>query len=226
MLANIILTGIAQASPLAAHIRIPLTWYHSATFSEYPDETATQIRRVYENPFERHTRRTFCGVCGTPLTYWSEHPRTEADYIQVTMGSLHREDLGDLEDLGLIPESPIEVPRFEIPAISGRGAVGPSEAISEDSVAATSAALRPNATHRETDGVPWFDSIIEGSSLGGRLKTTRGTRQSADGTTRIEFEITEYSDDGNEARGSSGSNGKRKLGDREDVDTMEGVSQS
>lgn len=223
--ANTDSSGIAQANPLSAHIRIPLTWYHSATFAEYPDETATQIRRVYENPFERHTRRTFCGVCGTPLTYWSEHPRSEADYIQVTMGSLRREDLGDLDDLGLIPESPIEAPQFEIPAIAGRQTATSGNA-TLDSVAASSSALHPPGTHRETNGIPWFNSIIEGSSLGGRLRTTRCTRQSADGMTRIEFEITEFQDDGTEHSEPSVNNGKRKLADRADVDDMEGVSQS
>lgn len=221
--ADIDSTGIAQANPLSAHIRIPLTWYHSATFAEFPDETPTSIRRVYENPLERHTRRTFCGVCGTPLTYWSEHPRTEADYIQVTMGSLSRDDLGDLEDLGLIPESPIEAPQFEVPAIAGGRAAGTGDATS-DAVAAGSTALHPSGTQRETTGIPWFDSIIEGSSLGGRLRTTRGTRQSADGLTRFEIEITEFNDDGTELSDSSGNNGKRKLGDRTDVDEMEGVS--
>ncbi|KAF3770206.1 hypothetical protein M406DRAFT_233428, partial [Cryphonectria parasitica EP155] len=190
------------ATPLSAHIRIPLTWYHSATYALYPDETAAQIRRVYENPLEGHSRRQFCGFCGTPLTYWSEEPRAEADYIQVTMGSLCREDLGDLEDLGLIPASP--------------------------------SALQPVTTAttittggRETTSIPWFDSIVEGSSLGGRLRTTKGTRRSGDGTTRIEFEIIEYNEGGGGGGGGGGEaedsstpsaagNGKRKLGDRDD----------
>ncbi|KAJ4420111.1 hypothetical protein N0V82_004558 [Gnomoniopsis sp. IMI 355080] len=218
---------IAQANPLSAHIRIPLTWYHSATFAEFPDERPSSIRRVYEDPFERHTRRTFCGVCGTPLTYWSEQPRTEADYIQVTMGSLAREDLGDLDDLGLIPESPIEAPQFEIPAIASRQVPGPKSGdATSDPVEATSTALHPTGAHRETTSIPWFDSIMEGSSLGGRLRTTRGTRQSADGRTRFEIEIIEFNDDGTELSDTAGNNGKRKLGDRTDIDDMEGVSQS
>lgn len=164
-------------------------------------------------------------MCGTPLTYWSEHPRTEADYIQVTMGSLRREDLGDLEDLGLIPESPIEAPKFEIPAIAGRQAAEPTGAASNP-ITEAPIALHSTGTHRETSSIPWFDSIIEGSSLGGRLKTTRGTRQSADGTTRIEYEITEFNDDGTEISEFPGNNGKRKLGDRTDIDDMEDISQS
>lgn len=218
--------GLAQASPLSAHIRVPLTWYHSATFSHYPDETPTQIRRVYENPFEAHTRRTFCGVCGTPLTYWSEHPHSEADYIHITLGSLRREDLGDLEDLGLLPESPVE---YDIAERAGRaeeeGAAGGSgAAVSGAGPTASAAPPSSDIVHREID-IPWFDSIMEGSRLGGRLRTTRGTRQSADGTTRIEFEITEYTDEV-DIGGSPSGNGKRKLGDRDDADQMEGVNQS
>lgn len=215
-------TGIAQASPLSAHIRVPLTWYHSATISHYPDETATQIRRVYENPLEAHTRRTFCGVCGTPLTYWSERPHSEAAYIQVTIGSLRRDDLGDLEDLGLLPESPVEEERFDIPARGGRqeeGAASGTAATSESPAAASVA--HPAGAHREID-IPWFDSIVEGSRLGGRLRTARGARQSADGSTRVEFEITEYTDEGDvtEAGGCPGSGGKRKRDDMESASQL------
>lgn len=141
------------------------------------------------------------------------------------MGSLRREDLGDLEDLGLVPQSPIEAPTFEIPAIAGRQAAGSTDTASSPSTAA-STALHTSGTYRETNSIPWLDSIIEGSSLGGRLKTTRGTRQSADGTTRIEYEITEFNDDGTEISEFSGNNGKRKLGDHTNVDEMEDVSQS
>lgn len=141
------------------------------------------------------------------------------------MGSLRREDLGDLEDLGLIPESPVEAPTFEIPAIAGRQAAGSTDT-SSSPVTAAPTALHTSGTHRETSSIPWFDSIIEGSSLGGRLKTTRGTRQSADGTTKIEYEITEFNDDGTEISEFPGNNGKRKLGDHTNVDDMEDVSQS
>ncbi|ROV98971.1 hypothetical protein VSDG_03777 [Cytospora chrysosperma] len=218
----------AQASLLAAHVRVPLTWYHSATFAFFPDETASSIRRLYENPFEGHARRHFCGFCGTPLTYWHERPRSEADYIQVTVGSLCREDLGDLEDMGLIPDSPTsEGETFELPARGGRE---PAQATGQgDQIpVTTSTSLQPMG--RETQSIPWIDSIVEGSRLGGRLKGAKGTHQSADGTTRIDWEIVEYHGEGvddEDAGSSSSNNGKRKLGDRDDVDDgqMEGVSQ-
>lgn len=141
------------------------------------------------------------------------------------MGSLHREDLSDLEDLGMIPDSPVEAPQFEIPAIASRQV--PEDKSGDDTsdpTAANSTALRPTGAYRETTSIPWFDSIMEGSSLGGRLRTTRGTRQSADGRTRFEIEITEFNNNGTEPGEAAGNNGKRKLGDRTDVDDMEGVS--
>lgn len=213
-------TGVAQASPLSAHLRIPLTWYHAATIAQFPDETATQIRRVWEENSNGYARRGFCGFCGTPLTYWSEHPRAERDYIQVTMGSLCREDLGDLEDLGLIPETPSEEagPTAGAPTTLELPSRSAAVAISTD-VGGEEVALRPG---RETTSIPWFDSIVEGSRLGGRLRTARGSRVSADGASRVEWEVVEYTDDGGGSETvstpSSHNGAKRKMGDRDDVD--------
>lgn len=147
------------------------------------------------------------------------------------MGSLCREDLGDLEEMGLVPGSPVsESDTFELP--SGRRR-GPDQATDEVNPAPVTTSTTRQPVGRETLSIPWIDSIVEGSSLGGRLKKTKGTRQSADGTARIEWEIVEYNDDQDddnaddgEAGSSSSNNGKRKRGDRDDVDDrMEGVSQ-
>lgn len=212
------------------------------------------IRRVYENPFEGHTRRHFCGFCGTPLTYWSDAPRGEANYIQVTMGSLCRDDLGDLEEMGLVPESPSSPGSTSSSRIGGAGrglsspiGGGDGMVTAEDEDArvqqqkqqqqlvmhrlaspttvSTSAAVVPLRGGRETTGIPWFDTILEGSRLAGRLKTTKVTRQSANGTRRVEWEIVEYTD--NDPGTPSTSNGKRKMDDRDDADDahMEGVGQ-
>ncbi|KAJ9134434.1 Mss4-like protein [Pleurostoma richardsiae] len=183
------------ASPLTAFIRVPLTWYHSATFAHFPDETRSMIRRVYENPFEQHAKRHFCGFCGTPLSYWSEEPRSEADYIQLTLGSLRREDLLDLEDLGLIPDSESE----REPTGSRSGTSTPEE--------------QRLTRARETLSVPWFDSMVAGSRLG-KLRTSKGSRQSSDGRTRVEWEIVEWTEDD----GDSPSLGKRKVGEMEGAD--------
>jgi hypothetical protein len=90
---------------LTAFLRVPLDWYHSTTFAFFPDETNAMIHRQYTCPTEQYAMRYFCGFCGTPLSYWSEEPRTEAEFIQVTLGSLSTKDLEDLEDLGLLPDS-------------------------------------------------------------------------------------------------------------------------
>lgn len=227
---------------MSAHIRVPIEWYHSATFSFFPDETAAMIRRVYDNPFEGHTRRHFCGFCGTPLTYWSEWPRGEANYIQVTMGSLCREDVGDLEELGLVTETPTS-PSSSSPRGPSRGspveggvsntgmtAEGDSGYQQQQqpttAIGGTSSALARGG--RETTTIPWFDTLLEGSRLARRVRSTRGSRQSADGTTRVEWEIVEYTDDPSDPGTPSTGNGKRKLGDRDDADEdaqMEGVGQ-
>lgn len=203
------------------------------------------IRRVYENPFEGHTRRHFCGFCGTPLTYWSDLPRGEANYIQVTMGSLSREDLGDLEELGLILEtptspssssrgrslnSPVEGGGGDAMTVEGddyqqqpqRGVVSPRIAIGTSSALAST-----GRGGRETTSIPWFDTLLEGSILAGRMRSSKGSQQSADGTTRVEWEVFEYTNDANDADTPSTGSGKRKLGDRDDADDaqMEGVSQ-
>lgn len=231
--------GIAQASPISAHIRIPIEWYHSATFSFFPDETTAMIRRVYENPFEGHTRRHFCGFCGTPLTYWSDQPRGESNYIHVTMGSLCREDLGDLEEMGLIPETPTSPGGTAVSSRAasrgspiGTKAEGDAQQqlhlASPPTAIGTTSVTVPVRAGRETTGIPWFDTMLEGSRLSGRIKTTKGSRQSADGTTRVEWEVVEYTDDTSQpGTPASANNGKRKLGDRDDADDtqMDGISQ-
>lgn len=235
---------LAQASLLSAHIRIPLNWFYSATVAYFPDETATTIRRVYESPAENYARRQFCGYCGTPLTFWTEQPRGEGDYIHVTLGSLCRDDLGDLDELGLIPESPSSEEGGgggvggspELPVRGGGGGGGILEAAQQASEAQRVSAALSTASQpigRESRGIPWIESLVEGSSLGGRLKRASVTRRSADGSAWAQWHIVEYGDDGHghgqaessEAGGSSGNNGKRKLADRDDGDVREGAAQ-
>lgn len=154
------------------------------------------IRRVYTHPSQEHAKRQFCGFCGTPLSYWSEEPRSEAEFINLTLGSLLQEDLQDLEDLGLIPEE--------------------SESEPEDKQVGSP--RRGNAL-RQSFGVPWFDGMVEGTRLG-RMRRTHGIRRSDDGTVKVEWEIIEESDgaDANDVEMETGStsSGKRKLQDRDD----------
>lgn len=154
------------------------------------------IRRVYTHPSQEHAKRHFCGFCGTPLSYWSEEPRSEAEFINLTLGSLLQEDLQDLEDLGLIPEE--------------------SESELEEKQVGS-----PNRDHalRQSFGVPWFDGMVEGTRLG-RMRRTHGIQRSDDGTVKVEWEIIEESDGPESAdvdmETGSTSSGKRKLQDRDD----------
>ncbi|RAK78384.1 uncharacterized protein BO72DRAFT_476675 [Aspergillus fijiensis CBS 313.89] len=92
-----------HGSPLTAWLRVPLSWYQSHTQSFFPDETHASIRRIFSPHHAPHTQRVFCGFCGTPLTYWSEVPRDEADFMSVSLGSLFGEHQRKLEDLDLLP---------------------------------------------------------------------------------------------------------------------------
>ncbi|KAI0177580.1 hypothetical protein BJ166DRAFT_585685 [Pestalotiopsis sp. NC0098] len=189
---------IASATPLSAFLRVPLTWYHSQTFPFYQDESRSAIRRVYSHPAEEHTQRHFCGFCGTPISYFTEQPRTEADYIQLTLGSLLTEDLHDLEELGLLnDEDDDEEDVMDIAPV----------------IPAASTGLQ--LIGRDFTHIPWFDSFIQGSRLG-NARTSRGVQQSRDGTTRVEWEITEWTgedDDGDDVDTESSATGKRKRRD-------------
>lgn len=153
------------------------------------------IRRVYTHPSQDYSKRHFCGFCGTPLSYWSEEPRSEAEFINLTLGSLLREDIRDLEDIGLIPQDGDE------DAPSG----------SETAPAATPTT---RTALQQSFGVPWFDGLIEGSRLG-NMRRSYGTRRSRDGQTSIEWDIVEFSENGGGETGEGDAAlthlGKRKL---------------
>ncbi|RGP63714.1 hypothetical protein FLONG3_9803 [Fusarium longipes] len=198
---------IPLATPLAAYIRVPLSWYHSTTYSFFPDETHALIRRVYTHPSQEHSKRNFCGYCGTPLSYWSEDPHTEADFINLTLGSLLREDLRDLEDMGLIPEEEDDKNITRQPS----------------NVVGRSAALR------QSYGVPWFDGMVEGTRLG-NMRRSQGVQKSQDGRVKVEWEIVEYSGNGDDSNESPQGDiememsvpGKRKMKDRDDLESATG----
>ncbi|KAI9166744.1 Mss4 [Paramyrothecium foliicola] len=188
---------IPLGTPLAAYIRVPLAWYHSTTYAFFPDETHSSIRRVYTHPSQQHSKRQFCGFCGTPLSYWSENPYSEADFINLTLGSLLREDIRDLEDLGLIPDN---------------------ETQDTASRAVTTTEPARGTALRHSFGVPWFDGLVEGTRLG-NLRRSQGIQKSQDGQVQVEWEIIEYAD------GDSGDSdeqmtmttpAKRKLQDRDE----------
>jgi len=153
---------------------------------------------------ERDAKRHFCGFCGTPLSYWSESPPSEAEYISLTLGSLSGSDLRDLDELGLLPKEALE-------ELEQRDA---------GEVPSTKTIIGEEALQGEGHQVvPWFESMLQGSSLG-KVRRSRGTRHTRDGSVRMEWEIVELLPDDDAAEGNTQATGKRKLGDVESPDAV------
>lgn len=75
-----------------------------------------------------------------------------------------------------------------------------------------------SAPVRVTQGLPWFESMIEGSKLG-RVRVSRGQKE-MDGGRKVEWEVVEWTDDAEEG---GNINSKRKLADVEsEVVVMQG----
>ena len=214
--------GRTHGTPLTAWLRVPLDCYQSHTRSYFPDETHTSIRRIFVPHHAPHTQRVFCGFCGTPLTYWSEDPREESDYMSVTVGSLFGDHQRLLEDLDLLPEeseSDEETPAEEQVEVSRSGQ--PLSSTPSSSVVVPTAGNDPQVSRQyrqgNMGGIPWFEEMVEGSRLGRLLKTRRGMGISDDQSTMMQWEVSEmrHDDSDQEVRAissSSQSTGKRRQG--------------
>lgn len=156
------------------------------------------------------------------MSFWTEEPATERDFINIFLGSLNRRDLLALEDLDVLPDD-----------VNLEAA-----AIADDVLASTSGALEQRPTHREvtqadtgllrtsrsgvTGGISWFEDMMQGSQLGQHSSRRKGYGTSADGTTTMSWEVSEYYDDGDEGTSVPVNTSKRKAQDiTEDDQEME-----
>ncbi len=113
----------------------------------------------------------------------------------MTLGSLVDEDLGLLEELGLMTEP------------------------SSDEETAKNVESQPQrqvAQQRPRDqvmnrGAPWFEELVRDTRLG-RMRHRKGGQTSRDGTVRIEWEVMEWNG-GDEGSAGETTSGKRKLED-------------
>lgn len=187
-----------SANPLTLWLRVPLPWYTSATFAHFPDESRTSIKRSYSSPSTAHTRRQFCGYCGTQLSSWNERTREEAEHISLTVGSLLDEDQELLGELGFLPSSES----------------------SDDEVSVVASPLRSNDARTvvtpaelQNRGAPWFEEIVRNTRLG-RFKQQRGAH--SDNGVRVEWEVTEWTEgDDADDEGSSAPNKRLKTGNED-----------
>ncbi|KAF4626004.1 hypothetical protein G7Y89_g12158 [Cudoniella acicularis] len=124
---------------------------------------------------------------------WSEESPDDADYISLTLGSLAGSDLRDLEDLGLLPQKAFE----------------DAENNKEKVENVVPYADSNNLSGEANEGLPWFETMVEGSRLG-KMKKSRGATHSGNGRYKIEWEIVEWTD---ESENEVTSPGKRKLGE-------------
>ena len=137
--------------------------------------------------------------------------------MSVTVGSLVGEDQRLLEELDLLPRGSRSEELLQ---------AQPTAVTSSSSLASPSVQVQPpGSSHfarsfREgaTAGIPWFEEMIQGSQLGRVGKSRRGMGVSNDGSTRIEWEVSEWRDDGTggspdfeSESGPAGSSGKRKI---------------
>lgn len=220
---NVPHVGRFHGTPITAWLRVPLDWYQSHTRAFFPDETHSSIRRAHIPWHAPHTRRIFCGFCGTPLTFWTEEPRDEADFMSVAIGSLFAEDQRALEDLNLLPGDSDEEVTEVMPSSSS--AIAPTLEPSSSVVASSGNSPNISRSFRRgtADGIPWFEEMVEGSRLGRLMRARRGMGMSEDRSTMIEWEVSEWHDDGTHAiqqedSDSSGRiTGKRKRGRHSDT---------
>ena len=184
----------------ALSLRVPLAHIHSTTCSFFPDETPDMIKRVFTPHQAPHTRRHFCGLCGSLLSHWSEETPEEAEWIYVNIACLRRDSMDLLEEAGVLPSVGSENKEMVQTATGGTKRAAD---IGEG---------------REVRGTPWFEDMIQGSELG-RIKRRKGVGANSDAHTTVEWEITEC--EGNEGDVAVTSTGKRKLGSLDQVDTTE-----
>ena len=118
----------------------------------------------------------------------------------MTLCSLGGEELRDLEELGWLPED------------VGEGPEGDGKGVGVESLVPAG------------EGLPWFETMMEGSKLG-KMRRSRGSKTGDGGRYTVEWEVIEWTDEGNEGEGAETATGKRKLEDveGESGEKMEGV---
>jgi hypothetical protein len=127
------------------------------------------------------------------LTFWTDTPENEAEFMSVALGSLLGDDLRLLEDLQILP------PDEDLSEQTVTETV-PTNLVTRTTETAPTAAAPSSSSSRISyyagtlAGVPWFEEMIEGSRLGRIMRSRRGIGISGDDTKTFEWEISEWQD--------------------------------
>jgi len=125
--------------------------------------------------------------------------------MNITLGSLLSEDIRSLQELDLLPEDADEENVQPAERDTARAPLVRQE----------NEAITLSERHGRVGGLSWFEEMLAGSRLGRTKNIRRGAGVSSDGSTRVEWEISEFFDSGSGEAGlaetSAGS--KRKLGE-------------
>lgn len=148
--------------------------------------------------------------------------------MSISIGSLSAQDLRALEELGLLPEDSTEEEEVEAAVVpSTTSSLAPTRGQSSSVVVPSlegSPSISRSFRRGNADGFPWFEELVEGSRLGRIMRSRRGAGVSDDQSASIEWEISEWHDDGTLAiqQEDSDSNehaiGKRKRGRQSEVE--------
>lgn len=121
--------------------------------------------------------------------------------MSIAIGSLFGEDQHILEDLDLLPEDMEEASHTGV--TTSAALVPHSSGVTSSSVIAPSLGNAPGISRSyrggTMGGIPWFEEMVEGSRLGRLMRQRRGMGVSGDQSTSIEWEISEWRDDGTRA---------------------------
>lgn len=196
-----------------------MTWYQSVTQSYFPDELHEHIAKTFSPQEQPSFQRKFCGFCGTPISYWTEDPVHQKDFINIALGSMGRKDILALEDLDLLPEHV----NLEGPSKFG---VDDTKAVAEGSsersqvmVSTSDNGILRTSRSGMSGGISWFEDLIQGSQMGYHSQRRAAYGPSADGITTASLVVSEYYGDDNSKEAQQVPRSKRKAEDIEPEDT-------
>lgn len=114
--------------------------------------------------------------------------------MNITLGSLLSEDYRTLQELNLLPEDEGEDDDNDQLVMSG--GLGQGDSNAGEVAEQHSPTITRTQRSGRSEGMTWFEEMLDGSRLGRTQKTRRGVGVSDGGSTRVEWEISEYFEDG------------------------------